>query len=50
MQVPLVDLRVQYQMIKHEITAAIGGVLESMQLFLGPEAEAFEHEFAAYCG
>lgn len=50
MQIPLVDLRAQYQAIKPEITAAIEGVLEHMQLFLGPQLLAFEDEFARYCG
>src|SRR5258708_1314214 len=30
--------------------AAIEGVIEGMQLFLGPQSQAFEHEFAQYCG
>src|SRR6266478_2936577 len=50
MQIPLVDLQAQYQPIKQEIMAAIEGVLESMQLFLGPQSQAFESEFAQYCG
>src|SRR5712692_6762982 len=50
MQIPLVDLRSQYQMIKHEVTAAFEEVLENMQLFLGPQVQAFEREFAMYCG
>lgn len=50
MQIPLVDLYAQYQTIKHEITATFEDVLESMQLFLGPQTQAFENEFAAYCG
>ena len=50
MQIPLVDLRSQYQAIKHEITSAVEDVLENMQLFLGPQMQAFEREFAAYCG
>src|SRR5207237_6251192 len=50
MHIPLVDLRAQYQTIKHEILAAIEDVLEHMQLFLGPQCEAFEQEFATYCG
>src|SRR5205807_7153735 len=33
-----------------EVMAAIEGVLESGNLFLGPETRAFEEEFAAYCG
>lgn len=50
MQVPLVDLQAQYRAIKPEIMTAIEDVLESMQLFLGPQLQAFEHEFARYCG
>ena len=50
MQIPLVDLQAQYQTIKHEVMAAFEDVLEEMQLFLGPQTQAFEHEFAIYCG
>jgi dTDP-4-amino-4,6-dideoxygalactose transaminase len=45
----MVDLRVQYQELKAEILAAVEGVFDSMQLFLGPNVRAFEEEFAAYC-
>src|SRR5438034_7642564 len=50
MQIPLVDLRAQFQSIKPKIMAEIESVLESMQLFLGPQSQAFENEFAQYCG
>src|SRR5205823_4270804 len=50
MQIPLVDLRAQFQSIKPKIMAEIETVLESMQLFLGPQSQAFENEFAQYCG
>lgn len=49
MQISLVDLHAQYLTIKHEITAAFEEALENMQLFLGPQLQAFEIEFAAYC-
>jgi dTDP-4-amino-4,6-dideoxygalactose transaminase len=49
MHIPLVDLHAQYRTIRHEITAAFEDVLENMQLFLGPQMQAFENEFAAYC-
>lgn len=49
MNIPLVDLRAQYQALKPEIMAAFEEVLEGMQLFLGPQVLAFEREFAAYC-
>lgn len=48
-QIPLVDLRAQYQPLKHEIMEAFESALDEMQLFLGPQVLAFEHEFAAYC-
>ncbi|MDQ2904784.1 MAG: DegT/DnrJ/EryC1/StrS family aminotransferase [Chloroflexota bacterium] len=50
MQIPLVDLQAQYRVIKQEIMAAFEGVLDTMHLFLGPQTQAFEAEFAAYCG
>ena len=50
MQIPLVDLQAQYQAIKPEILTACEDVLENMRLFLGPQLQAFENEFAAYCG
>jgi len=49
-RVPLVDLRTQYLVLKPEIMAAFEEVLDGMQLFLGPRLQAFEHEFASYCG
>ena len=48
--IPLVDLKAQYRTLKPEIDAAIGRVLESGQFVLGPAVEAFEREFASYCG
>jgi dTDP-4-amino-4,6-dideoxygalactose transaminase len=48
--IPILDLKAQYQTIKSEIDAAIGGVLASGQFVLGKEVAAFEEEFAAYCG
>lgn len=50
MHIPLVDLKRQYQGIKEEVLAEIGQTLEGMQLFLGKNVQAFESEFAAYCG
>lgn len=48
--IPLVDLRAQYAPLREEILAAVAGVLDGMQLTLGPNVRAFEQEFAAYCG
>ena len=50
MQIPLVDLRAQYHTIRSEVLAAIEDVLSNMQLFLGKQSQAFEQEFAAFCG
>jgi dTDP-4-amino-4,6-dideoxygalactose transaminase len=47
--VPLLDLRAEYAALRTDILRAIDGVLSSGQLYLGPETEAFEREFAAYC-
>ena len=48
--IPLVDLQAQFQSIKHEVMPAIEHVLEGMQLFLGPQCQKFEQDFARYCG
>jgi dTDP-4-amino-4,6-dideoxygalactose transaminase len=50
MLIPLVDLQAQFRIIKPEIMGAIEGVLESMQLFLGPQSQEFEREFSQFCG
>ena len=49
MHIPLVDLRAQFRTIQPEVMIAIENVLTDMQLFLGPETQAFEQEFAHYC-
>jgi dTDP-4-amino-4,6-dideoxygalactose transaminase len=49
MKIPFLDLRAGYFEIKPEIDAAIARVLESGWYILGPEVEAFEGEWAAYC-
>jgi dTDP-4-amino-4,6-dideoxygalactose transaminase len=49
-QIPLVDLRRQYQTIKEEVLAEIGHALDGMQLFLGENVREFESRFAGYCG
>jgi len=50
MQIPLVDLRRQYRGIREEVLAEIAKSLDSMQLFLGPNVQTLETEFAHYCG
>src|SRR5512143_221385 len=48
--IPMVDLKVQYQSIKEEITGGILEALEKTQFILGPNVTAFENEAAAYLG
>src|SRR5579859_4294900 len=50
MQVPLVDLGAQFDALRSEIMRAIENAIGSSALFLGPNTQAFEHEFAEYCG
>lgn len=50
MSVPMVDLRAEYYSLKKEIDAAIQRVIESSSFVMGEEMEAFEKEFARYCG
>jgi dTDP-4-amino-4,6-dideoxygalactose transaminase len=48
--VPLLDLRRQYDQVRAQILEAVGRVCGSQQYILGPEVEAFEREFADFCG
>jgi dTDP-3-amino-3,4,6-trideoxy-alpha-D-glucose transaminase len=48
--VPFVDLRAAHAELAAELEAAWRRVASSGRLVLGPEVEAFEHAFAAYCG
>lgn len=47
--IPFLDLRSAYLELKQEIDAAVAGVLDSGWYILGPEVEAFETEWAAFC-
>ncbi len=49
-EIPLVDLRIQYEQIKDEILAALRRVMEQSQFILGKEVENFEKQFAEFCG
>jgi dTDP-4-amino-4,6-dideoxygalactose transaminase len=49
MKTPILDLGAAYRELKTEIDAAVSRVLESGCYILGPEVEAFETEWAAYC-
>jgi dTDP-4-amino-4,6-dideoxygalactose transaminase len=48
--IPLLDLQAQYKTIQPDVEQAVLKVLASGQYVLGPEVEAFEREFADYCG
>lgn len=50
MEVPLVDLKTQYQQLRCELLEAVDEALSSMQLFLGPNVQGLEAEWARYCG
>lgn len=45
-----VDLAAQHEEIREELRAAIGQVIDDGQFILGPQVEAFEREFAHFCG
>ena len=49
-RVPLNDLSRQTRAIEEELSQAIAGVLACGAYVLGPETQAFERDFAAYCG
>lgn len=49
MQIPFLDVGAAYRELKPEIDSAIARVLDSGIYILGPEVEAFEAEYAAYC-
>ena len=48
--IPQLDLRPQYQALKHELAAAMSRVCEEQRFILGPEVDRFERELASYCG
>jgi dTDP-4-amino-4,6-dideoxygalactose transaminase len=50
MAVPLFDTSAPLRPLHEELRQAIERVLDRERYILGPEVEAFEREFAAYCG
>ncbi len=50
MAVPLFDSSTPLAFLHDELRAAVSRVLDSQHYILGPEVEAFESEFAGYCG
>lgn len=49
-KIPFLDLKSTYLELKDEVDEAVARTLSSGSYILGPEVEAFEREFAAYCG
>jgi dTDP-4-amino-4,6-dideoxygalactose transaminase len=50
MKVPVLDLKSEYAQLQDEILPALDGVCQNSSFVLGPEVEAFEREFADFCG
>jgi len=48
--IPFLDLKVQYQTIREQVLSSIEQVLESCEFILGPNVSAFEQEIAEYLG
>src|ERR1700735_3194834 len=50
MTVPLFDTSTALKPLRDDLRSAVARVLDSGHYILGPEVEAFEREFADYCG
>ncbi len=50
MKVPVLDLKAEYAELRDEILPAIERVCQNSSFVLGAEVEAFEREFADFCG
>ncbi|HEX5479890.1 MAG TPA: DegT/DnrJ/EryC1/StrS family aminotransferase, partial [Dehalococcoidia bacterium] len=48
--VPFVDMQARIAPIRDELLEACARVIDSGVFVMGPETEALEAEFAAYCG
>lgn len=48
--IPFIDLNRGLSDIRSEINSAISRILDNSSYVLGPELEAFEKDFASYCG
>ena len=50
MQVPFVDLQIQYRGFRDEVLAAVDKVFAQSAFILGDDVAQFEKEFASFCG
>ncbi|MCX7672102.1 MAG: DegT/DnrJ/EryC1/StrS family aminotransferase [Thiobacillaceae bacterium] len=50
MNIPMVDLKAEYALLRAELEPAVLEVLASAHYIGGPNVRAFEQEVAAYCG
>jgi dTDP-4-amino-4,6-dideoxygalactose transaminase len=50
MKVPLLDLQSEYAELRDEILPALDRICKTAAFVQGPEVEAFEREFADFCG
>jgi dTDP-4-amino-4,6-dideoxygalactose transaminase len=50
MKVPVLDLKSEYAELREEILAGIDRVCQNAAFVLGEEVDAFEREFADFCG
>ena len=50
MQVPLLDLKPQYQTLRDQIRAEVDRIMDSQMFIGGPKVEAFERAICAYTG
>ena len=50
MKVAVLDLKAEYAQLRDEILPALDRVCQNSSFVIGPEVEAFEREFADFCG
>ena len=50
MKIPFQNFKAEYDFLGNELDSAYHRVMESGQFILGEEVDAFENEFAKYCG
>jgi len=50
MKIPFINLKIQYDQIREDITKAINSVFESSTFILGDQVRMFEKEFSDYVG